>query len=201
MGDPRRLLPHEVEILATRELRKAGLALSALRERSRARLSRRGGEEFAVELTGALTLGGVEHRLLVECRSELHPVRAEAVHALHAKLGAPDAEDAPRRLVAPSHAREGSATPAPPPLRYAIMFSTSGYEPESVRAARALGVPLLAVTDGRAAFVRSGYGVAGEPPSWVPEYMTELVDLDDAGAPRYTLVAADRPELILGQLH
>lgn len=174
MADPKRLRPDEVEILVPRELRKAGLEVSALRVLGRAALSD-DREEFAVELSAHVRVADAEQPMLVECRSERRPVRAEAVLALEAKLPGAGA-------------------------RYALMFSTSGYEPDAVRQARERGIPLLAVADGRAAFARSPWFTGGEPPAWVPEYMSEVVDLDATGVLRHHLVVADRPGVILGRL-
>ena len=172
MGDPRRLLPHEVEIFITRELRKAGLELSATKVRARTQLSEKGEDDYAVELGGVVRIAGADRRVLIECRNEHHPVRAEAVDALCAKLPGATAQ-------------------------HGIMFSTSGFEPDAVRTSRAHGVPLLAVADGRVAFARSAWGMAGQPPAWVPEYMGEVVDLDATGELRHELIVAGRPGLIL----
>ena len=174
MGDPRRLRPDEVEILVARELRKAGLELSELNVRARRPLSKER-EEYAIELGALVRIGGADRRVLVECRSERRPVRAEAVQAL-------------------------SATLADRGARHGMMFSTSGYEPDAVREARACGVALLTVADGRAAFARSPWGMAGQPPAWVPEYMAEVVDLDVAGQIRHHLVVSGQPNLILERL-
>jgi hypothetical protein len=202
MGDPRRLLPHEVEIFVTRELRKAGLELAGLKVRARVRLSeqapppkssarsgpksllrpesdpegaKRSDDDYAVEISAVVRVEGAERRVLIECRNEARPVRADAVEALSAKLPAAKAQ-------------------------HALMFSTSGYEPDAVRVARAHGVPLLAVADGKTAFARSSWGMAGQPPAWVPEYMAEVVDVDVTGRLRHELVVSGQPRSILDRL-
>jgi len=200
MGDPRRLRPDEVEIFVARELRKAGLELVSLRERAR----RRPGpddDEYVMELAAVLRVEGAERRLVVECRNERLPVGAAAVASLAERLASGETEpvDAPRRLM-PAPAAE--TTPSAPPVpRQGLIFSVSGYDADAVRAARARGVALLTVADGKAAFARTQGGtMAGDPPAWVPEYMAEVVDLDPAGSPRYQLVVAGRPRLILDRL-
>jgi Restriction endonuclease len=175
MGDPRRLRPDEVEILVARELRKAGMELSKLKVRARTPLSKAHDDEYAMQLSGLVQVGGADHPVLIECRSERQPVRADAVRALSAK-------------VAEQKAKHG------------IMFSTSGYEPDAVREARAHGVPLLSVTDGKEAFARSQWGMAGQPPAWVPEYMAEVVDLDVTGQLRHHLIISGESRLILDRL-
>jgi hypothetical protein len=175
MGDPRRLRPDEVEILIARELRKAGAELSGVTVRARTMLSEKGEDEYAIELSGTVRVGGDDRRLLIECRNERQAVRAEAVSALEAKMTGAKAQ-------------------------HAIMFSTSGYEPAAVRGAKTAGIALLAVADGKSAFARSPWGMAGQPPAWVPEYMAEVVDLDVIGQVRHELVVSGRPDLILNRL-
>ena len=174
MGDPRSLLPHEVEIFVVRELRKAGLDPTAMKVRDRTRGSG-GPGDYAVELLGSLRIADADRRLLIECRNEPAPVSAAIVEALHEKLA--DAK-----------------------AQHAMMFSTSGFAPDAVRAARTHGMPLLAVADGKTAFARSPWGMAGDPPAWVPEYMAELVELDAMGQSRHVLLASGGARRILDQL-
>ena len=174
MGNPRSLLPHEVEIFVVRELRKAGLEPSAVKVRERTRASGRS-EDFVVELGCSLRVGDADRQVLIECRNEAAPVGGAAVEALQAKV--PDAKAA-----------------------HAMMFSTTGFEPNAIRTACALGMPLLAVTDGKSAFARSPWGMAGDPPAWVPEYIAVLVTLDAMGKPRHRLLAAGGSKPILDVL-
>lgn len=163
MGDPRSLLPHEVEIFIVRELRKAGLEPSAVKVRERTASKR--GDEYVVELTCALRIADADRSVLIACRNGPTAVTPAVVEALHTKLP------------------EVKAT-------HGMMFSTSGFEPNAIRTARTLGIPVLAVADGKTAFARSPWGMAGDPPAWVPEYMAELVDIDVVGKPRHELLAA-----------
>lgn len=171
MGDPRSLLPHEVEIFVVRELRKAGLEPTAVKVRERTQPTR-GGGDYVVELSCGLRIGDTERVVLIECRNERAPVTATLIEALQAKL--PEAK-----------------------AQHAMMFSTAGFEPNAIRAARTVGIPVLAVADGKTAFARSPWGMAGDPPAWVPEYMAELVDLDQLGQPRHELLAAGGGKRIL----
>jgi hypothetical protein len=171
LGDPRSLLPHEVEIFVVRELRKAGLEPAAMKVREQTRASG-GGDDFMVELGCSLRIGETDRQVLIECRNEQAPVSAASVETLHAKLH--DAR-----------------------AQHAMMFSTTGFEPDAVRSSRTLGMPLLTVADGKSAFARSPWGMAGDPPAWVPEYMAELVELDGTGKPRHTLLASGGSKRIL----
>ncbi len=171
MGDPRSLLPHEVEIFVVRELRKAGLEPTTVKVRDRT--EPKGGQgDYVVELGCSLRIGDADRSVLIQCRNERAVATSAVVEALHAKLA---------QMKAP----------------YAMMFSTAGFEPNAIRRARALGIPLFAVADGKTAFARSPWGMAGDPPAWVPEYMAEFVDLDVIGQPRHELLASGGAKRIL----
>ena len=172
MGDPRSLLPHEVEIFVVRELRKAGLEPMAMKVRDRAAGK---GDDYVVELGCVLRISDADRQVLIECRNASVPVGVAAIGKLHAKLKDAKAD-------------------------HAMMFSTSGFEPDAIRTGKSLGVPLLAVADGKTAFARSPWGMAGDPPAWVPEYMAELVDLDVTGQPRRELLASGGAKRILAVL-
>ena len=171
MGDPRSLLPHEVEIFVVRELRKAGLEPTTVKVRDRIRAPGKS-DDYMVELGCSLRIGEADRVVLIECRNERAPVSPDTITALGGKL-------------------------APAKAEHAMMFSTSGFEPDAIRTARTLGVPLFSVADGKTAFARSPWGMAGDPPAWVPEYMAELVDLDVAGQPRHELLTAGGSKRIL----
>jgi hypothetical protein len=173
VADPRSLLPHEVEIFVVRELRKAGLEPTALKVRERNHASKT--DDYVVQLGCSLRIGGVDREVLIECRNERAPTTKIAVETLHAKL--PEVK-----------------------AQHAMLFSTAGFEPQAIRAGRTLGIPLLSVTDGKSAFARSPWGMAGDPPAWVPEYMAELVDLDATGQPRHDLLASGGSKQILERL-
>jgi restriction system protein len=171
LGNPRSLLPHEVEIFVTRELRKAGLAPSAMKVRDRA-LAAGKTDDYTVELGCSLRIGDGDRYVLIECRNQPALVGTTAIEALHAKV-----------LRAKAH--------------YGMMFSTTGFDADAVRTARGLGMPLLTVADGKTAFARSPWGMAGDPPAWVPEYMAEFVGLDATGQPRPELLASGGSKRIL----
>jgi len=112
-----------------RELRKAGLDPAGMKVRDRTRGSG-GPGDYAVELLCGLRVANSDRSILIECRNEPAPIAAALIEALHAKLEAAKAQNA-------------------------MMFSTSGFDADAARTARALGVPLLAVADGKTAFARS----------------------------------------------
>ena len=195
MGDPRRVRPDELEILVARELRKAGVRLSRLAVLTRNVLSSKDAGEYSVEFGAVIGDGDVLREALIECRNEIAPIGVTAVQALDARRRARPAGDGPARLLDPPSVTPPIEAPNAEP-RLAIMVSMSGYESEAVREAKSLGIALLAIADGPAAFRRSQWAVGAQPPAWVPEYMAELVDLDPAGAVRYQMLVSGKSKLI-----
>jgi hypothetical protein len=171
LGDPRSLLPHEVEIFVVRELRKAGLEPTSVKVRDRTEPKGSDGD-YVVDLGCTLRIGDADRSVLIQCRNERAMATPTLVEALHAKLAAAK-------------------------VQHAMMFATAGFEPNAIRSARTLGIPLFTVADGKTAFARSPWGMAGDPPAWVPEYMAELADLDVAGQPRHDLLASGSAKRIL----
>jgi hypothetical protein len=191
MGDPRQVRPDELDILIARELRKAGVTLSALTEVARHTSKGKDAPEFSVELSAVVVHGDVTHDVLIECRNSVLPVDAASVQALDARRRVAPASEGPKRLLEAPAARADALFTRP-----AIMFSTSGYEPDAVRESIPLGIELLAIADGPAAFRRSPWSVGPQPPAWVPEYMAELVDLDPAGAVRHRMLVPGALKLV-----
>jgi hypothetical protein len=168
------LRPHEVEIFVVRELRKAGLEPTRVKVQDHTE-PRKGDGDYVVELDCGLRIGDADRSVLIQCRNERAVTTQALVEALHARLAA---------------AR----------VQHAMIFSTAGFEPNAIRTSRSLGIPLFTVADGKTAFARSPWGMAGDPPAWVPEYMAELVELDVVGQPRHELVAGGASKRIVDRL-
>ena len=162
----------DAEILLARELRKAGLALSAPHVRRRTALAEAEGR-FVLLLEGALRIGAADAPLLVECHARAAPVDAAQVRALH------------------ELAREGAAR--------AILASTSGFTADALAAAAPSGLALLEIVDGTDAWRSAGLG-AGRPPAWFPELVAQMVEADEAGLARRTLLQAGVAPLLLDRL-
>ena len=197
MGDPRDVRPDEVEILVARELRKAGVALTRLWTAARRAVPGDDDRAYVVELEGVTASVDDARSVLVEFRNHSSDVGADAVLTLANRAAAGPPVDAPKRLQ-PVPDRAGRPIPADartrPPIR--VMFATSAFDAASVAEALTLGMRLLRVADGPAAFRRSQWAVGAQPPAWVPEYMAEAVDLGPTGDVRYQALmsTAKRPK-------
>ena len=186
MGDPRRLRPDEVEIVVARELRKAGVPLATLRVTARHSAMPNDPDAFVLELAGVASGPEPEagnRPVLVELRNESAAVGLDAVQALAARHSTRVEGDGPKRLQAVP-----AVETAEPVRALRVLASTTGFEAAAVAEAKALGMVLLRIADGGAAFLRSQWAMGEQPPAWVPEYMTELVGLGPAGDVRYELI-------------
>lgn len=168
------LSPEYFEILVVRELRKAGLAVSELRAHRHATLPEpeRG---YLRELKGRLSRAAWQRPALIACRRQDAPIGSAAVESFK------------------EHVKEAG-------VEAGIMFGTTGFEPEAVKAAEQAALALLRVTDGRTAFDTSGWGPPGHYPAWLPAYCAQVVGRDGLGQVRYRLLESGQGDLILAQL-
>jgi hypothetical protein len=175
MPEPPPLTPERFEILVVRELRKAGLDVSPLRVHRRATWSEPGGA-YLLELTGELTRAGWRRRVLITCRRQNTPIARADVEAVAA------------------HVREAG-------VEAGVLFGTSLFDPDALKAADRRPLALLRVVDGRAAHDTTPWGSPGHAPAWLPAYCATTVYSDLVGtAPRYEVLEARHGELLQHQL-
>jgi len=174
MQEPPELTPEHFEILAVRELRKAGLDVSQLRIHRRATLPEpeRG---YLLELAGGVSRGPWRQRALIACRRQTAPVGRAEVESLR------------------NHVEEAGA-------QAGILFGTTEFDPDALQAAGDGAVALMRVTDGRTAFDTSGWGTPGHYPAWLPAYCAQTVGRDAVGQVRYQLLDAGQGDVIVRQL-
>jgi hypothetical protein len=183
MTGPPDLTPNYLQILAVRELRKAGFDVAAVRIHRRSELPEphRG---FVLELLAPLAARGRLRRSLVACRSEDGAVEREVVDSLAARLGGAGAETG-------------------------IVFSTAEFGAEAIAAAHDRNVALLRVVDGRTMYDASAWGGGGggsggstpdHYPAWLPAHTALLIVRDAAGQVRTAALEPGRVEAILNQL-
>lgn len=175
MSDPQQLPPDQFGVVVLRELRKAGFDVSPLLRERRSSLP---GDEDAYKIDYQLSLTGpgaaVPLNLLIECRRQADPVGRSEVESLRKR------------------AEENEMTAA-------MLFTTSGCSKEAAVHARAHGMALFRVADGRAAWTRSAWG-GPSAPSWLPEFMLELAGMGPAGDVRYDLIQAGHAGKVLERL-
>jgi hypothetical protein len=172
MPEQPNLTPEHFEILALRELRKAGLSVSELSIHRRITLPEpeRG---YLLELKGAVSLGATRRTVLIACWRQDTSLGRAALATLDA------------------HVREAGTEGG-------ILFGAAPFEPDVFGALQGSPLVLLRITDGRTAFDTSGWGAPGHYPSWLPAYCAQALTRDPMGALRYELLEPRHGERILG---
>lgn len=158
------LAPDLFDILAVRELRKAGVDVTGSRRVRERRLSEEG-DDYDLDLLVRLRLPDGERAVLVGCRQRSAAVGEATIREVLDRL--------------PEH--EAGA---------ALVFATADYTVEAIACARDEGVALLRVVDGRRYHDTGGWGVKGHYPAWLPEHMALLVSADRAGLVTHRPIAA-----------
>lgn len=158
MGAAPDVTPAYYQILAVRELRKAGFDVGEPRVHRRGELPepQRG---FILELAALLGRASWRKRALIACRRQDDPVGRDVVEALTPRLPEARAE-------------------------VGMILSTADFAVEAVAAALQAGIVLLQVVDGRTAYDMSGWGTPGHYPAWLPAHTVHVVDRDAGGAVR-----------------
>lgn len=174
MAELRDLTMDLFEILVVRELRKVGLTVSDIRRHRGRRLPEPERGEL-LELSARLAVSGWTRRALVACRRQEAPVGRAAVESLE------------------KHVTEAD-------LEGGILFAAADIEPEAQEAARAAGVVVLRVVDGRTAFDTSGWGTAGHYPAWLPDYTAQAVVREPGGGLGYRLLETGQAQMIIDGL-
>jgi Restriction endonuclease len=168
------LTPERFEILVVRELRKVGLEVSELRIHRRTTLPEPE-QGYLLELAGAVSRAPWRRRVLIACRRQDAPVGRAEVTALR------------------GHLQEAGAEAG-------ILFATSTFDPDALKAAQEGALALLRVTDGRTAFDTSGWGTPGHYPAWLPAYCAQAVSRDAMGQLVYRLLEGGQGDVIVQQL-
>lgn len=171
---PPEITPASFEILAVRELRKAGFEVTDPRVHRRTELSEpeRG---FLLELRVWLRRSGWQKRALIACRRQEGAVARAALDDLTARLPSAQAD-------------------------VGLLFATTDFALEALSAAEEGGIALLRLVDARTAFDTGGWGEPGHYPSWLPAYLVQLVDRGQTGQVRYRLLEGGCAALIVDRL-
>jgi hypothetical protein len=173
MVEPPELTPDYFEILAVRELRKAGFEITELRVQRHATLPPpEPSGRFLRELTGLVRRGAWQRSALIACRRQDAPIGCAEVESLK------------------DHIKQAGVAAG-------ILFGTAVFEPDTVKAAEQTALALLRVTDGRTAFDTSGWGTPGHYPAWLPAYCAQVVSRDVSGQVRYRLLESGQGDLII----
>jgi hypothetical protein len=173
---PPEVTPESFEILALRELRKAGFEVTDPRVHRRTELPEpeRG---FLLELRVWLRRSGWQKRALIACRRQEGAVGRAALDDLTARLAAAKADAG-------------------------LLFATAEFTPDAGAAGEEAGIALLRLVDARTAYDAGGWGDpgGGHYPSWLPAYLVQIVARDPSGQMRDRLLEAGGADLIVDRL-
>lgn len=172
MSDPRSITADAIEILVTRELRKAGVEPVGMHRRRPQLIA--ASDEYAFDLLGRLQAYDHRWSALIECRNTNSRLHSTDVIALRERA---------------------SSIPA----ASALLCTTTDIDIDTARTARDLAVPLLRIADAQRVLTETGMIQPGQLPAWVPEFTIELVTCDAAGM-HARLLESDQPELLLREL-
>lgn len=168
--------PDYFQILVVRELRKVGLELTDPRVYRRTELSEPE-QGFLLEVRVWLRRNAWEKRALVACRRQDGG----------APIGRAPVDDLAERM---ANAQSDVG----------LLFATTDFGPDALEAAAERSIALLRLVDARTAYDAGGWGDPGHYPSWLPAYLVELVDRDQAGQARRRLLEAGRADFLLERL-
>jgi hypothetical protein len=176
MAEPPELTPDYFEILAVRELRKAGFEVTGLHVERQARLPPpESSGAYLRELTGLIRRAAWQRAALIACRRQDTSIGGADVESLR------------------DHIKQAGVAAG-------ILFSTAVFEADALKAAEEASLALFRVTDGRTAFDTSGWGTPGHYPAWLPAYCAQVVSRDVSGQVRYRLVESGQGEVLQAQL-
>jgi hypothetical protein len=165
------LTPERFEILVVRELRKAGFEVDAWRRARRARVEGSDPGD-ALGWTATLAARGRRWRAWCAARRQARACTADDVAETDAQRAEAGAE-------------------------VALLFAACELEDAAVARARALGVALFRVLDGRTAFREAGWDAGPEPPAWWPAHVAALVEPAPGAGWRIRLLEAGRVEPVV----
>ena len=170
--DPVKPSPEEFELTVKSWFDKTGKVLTAYESCHRGKLKGSDGT-YEIDVTLRFEEFGSEFTVLCECKHHKNPVKREAVQILYDRLRA-------------TGSHKG------------ILVASTSFQSGAIKYAKAHGIALIQITDGRMSYVTKSHAQTGKPPSWVkfPEYVGWLTSLTETGAVRRSVVSAEIPEYL-----
>jgi restriction system protein len=121
---------------------------------------------YEIDVTARFEALGAEYLTLIECKHQRNPVKREAVQVLYDKVRA-------------TGAHKG------------MLFATTTFQRGAIEYAKAHGIALIRMIEGKTSYETRAYGISPEPPPWVniPPYVGYFVSLSNEGNIQHTLVS------------
>jgi restriction system protein len=162
--DPVSIAPDAFEREVKAILDAAGAELVEYRSEHRSKVVGLDGV-YEIDVLARFSALGVEFRVLVECKHQRNAVKRDVVQVLHDRVRATGAQKG-------------------------ILVSTAQFQSGALEYARAHGIALVQLVEGRSTYFTRGLGGPTEPPPWanIPAYAGWMVSLSSEGSERRSLL-------------
>lgn len=170
--EPIELTPEQFELEVKAMLEGARAHLKAFEANHREKLEGVEGA-YEIDVTVRFEALGANFLILVECKHQRSPIKRESVQILYDR-------------VRTTGAHKG------------MLFATTTFQRGAIEYAKAHGIALVRIAEGKTFYVTKGLDRPIEPPPWanIPPYMGCFVSLTDEGNLQYSLVSVRHPDAL-----
>jgi restriction system protein len=168
---PATLTPKQFEEEVEKLVRKMGIDL---KDFSVQRLEKIQGDDgiYEIDVTARFEAIGANFLVLIECKHHKHPIKREVVQVLFDRL----------RSVA---GHKG------------MIFSTSAFQSGAIEFARAHGILLVQIADGRTAYLTRSFDQSPPLPEGAPRYVGWIIGINENGNEYSTLIQGGNSDSLL----
>ncbi len=168
------LTPSEFEQQVEAWLKLSGVGLREFQVQRLETLTGTDGE-YEIDVTARFEALGVNFLVLVECKHHKHPIKRDVVQVLFDRIRAVGAHKG-------------------------IIFATTTFQRGAVEYAKAHGIALVEVADGRTSYFTKSDTPLLELPPWVPKYVAWVRYLTTEGHEGYHQITENEPATILERM-
>jgi restriction system protein len=161
------LTPEHFEIEVKNIIETSGLGLSYFSVQHLEKLDGADGT-YEIDITARFRALGADFLVLIECKHYRHPVKREVVQVLYDRIRAVGAHKG-------------------------MIFSTAGFQSGAIKYAKAHGIALVEINEGRSEYGSRGPGETFRVPSW---YQGWVANVSDDGHVTYNLIERSEPEIL-----
>lgn len=165
--EPIELTPEQFELEVRKLVRRANANLKAFEAKHREQIQ---GVEgiYEIDVTVRFEAFGAEYLTLIECKQHKNPIKRDVVQTLYDKIRT-------------TGAHKG------------MIFATTTFQRGAIEYAKAHGIALVRMVEGKPLYETKAFGTTTEPPSWVKSlpYVGYFYSLTDDGYICHTLVSSE----------
>ncbi len=162
---PTEMTPEEFELEVKRILEAQGSGLKNVRTAHR-RVIRAADGSYEIDVTAQFEAFSLKFLVLVECKHQKKPVEREVVQVLFDRVRATGAQKA-------------------------VLFATTSFQRGAIDFAKAHGIALVQIVEGKHAYLTRGLDESPAPPPWVPPFVAFLFKRSEDGNILICNVTAD----------